>query len=122
MVLAVAVNASLLVASLHIWGIPVPGGLMASILPVLAGAAYAVAATVRVGQAGSRVPQPPERPTGLVHRDDDRYWLGGAVYIHRGDPALFVQRRFGVGWTVNLGHPVSWLVLIALRPLLTVLH
>ncbi|MEO8908031.1 MAG: DUF1648 domain-containing protein [Microbacteriaceae bacterium] len=35
--------------------------------------------------------------------DDDRYWRGGLIYINRNDPAVFVPKRFGVGWTVNLG-------------------
>jgi uncharacterized membrane protein len=35
--------------------------------------------------------------------DDDRYWKGGFVYINRNDPSVFVPKRFGVGWTVNLG-------------------
>jgi uncharacterized membrane protein len=35
--------------------------------------------------------------------DDDRYWRGGAIYINRDDPAVFVPKRFGIGWTVNLG-------------------
>lgn len=47
---------------------------------------------------------------GLEHErpdapDDDRYWKFGAVYINRDDPATFVPKRFGVGWTVNLGSP-----------------
>jgi len=37
--------------------------------------------------------------------DDDRFWKAGLLYLNRDDPALFVQRRFGVGWTVNLGRP-----------------
>ncbi|QDZ14442.1 DUF1648 domain-containing protein [Humibacter ginsenosidimutans] len=37
--------------------------------------------------------------------DDDRYWKGGLIYVNRDDPAVFVQRRFGVGWTVNFGRP-----------------
>jgi uncharacterized membrane protein len=35
--------------------------------------------------------------------DDDRYWRGGVIYVNRDDPAVFVPKRFGVGWTVNLG-------------------
>lgn len=35
--------------------------------------------------------------------DDDRYWRGGVIYINRDDPAVFVPKRFGIGWTVNLG-------------------
>lgn len=37
--------------------------------------------------------------------DDDRYWKGGMLYLNRSDPATFVPKRFGVGWTVNLGSP-----------------
>jgi uncharacterized membrane protein len=39
--------------------------------------------------------------------DDDRFWKAGIFYVNRDDPALFVQRRFGVGWTLNLGHPAG---------------
>jgi uncharacterized membrane protein len=35
--------------------------------------------------------------------DDDRYWRGGFFYLNRNDPSVFVPKRFGVGWTVNLG-------------------
>lgn len=35
--------------------------------------------------------------------DDDRYWRAGFVYLNRNDPSIFVPKRFGVGWTVNLG-------------------
>jgi uncharacterized membrane protein len=37
--------------------------------------------------------------------DDDRFWKAGSIYVNPADPALFVPKRFGVGWTVNLGHP-----------------
>jgi uncharacterized membrane protein len=39
--------------------------------------------------------------------DDDHYWKGGLVYVNRRDPALLVPKRFGVGWTINLGHPAG---------------
>jgi uncharacterized membrane protein len=38
-------------------------------------------------------------------RDDDRHWRGGLIYVNAADPALFVPKRFGVGVTLNLGHP-----------------
>ncbi len=37
--------------------------------------------------------------------DDDRQWRGGLVYLNRGDPSILVPKRFGVGWTINLGSP-----------------
>ena len=39
--------------------------------------------------------------------DDDRYWKAGLFYVNRNDPALLVPRRFGIGWTINLGHPTG---------------
>jgi uncharacterized membrane protein len=39
--------------------------------------------------------------------DDDRRWRGGFFYVDRDDPALFVPKRFGLGWTVNFGHPAG---------------
>lgn len=35
--------------------------------------------------------------------DDDKYWLLGCLYYNPNDPAAFVQKRFGIGWTINLG-------------------
>jgi len=57
-----------------------------------------------------------------VFRDDDRYWSGGFLYNNPDDPALFVPKRFGLGWTLNFGHPQARLVLIAtlLLPLVIV--
>ncbi|WP_212909901.1 DUF5808 domain-containing protein [Streptomyces sp. TS71-3] len=47
-----------------------------------------------------------------MQRDDDRHWhVAGMVYVRRGDPAVLVHRRAGMYWTLNLGHPVSWLIL-----------
>ncbi|UNT00694.1 DUF5808 domain-containing protein [Streptomyces tubbatahanensis] len=44
--------------------------------------------------------------SGLVQRDDDRYWYaGGTVYANGGDPAVLVPSRVGMGWTLNLGNP-----------------
>lgn len=35
--------------------------------------------------------------------DDDKYWLLGCLYYNPNDSAAFVQKRFGIGWTINLG-------------------
>jgi len=49
-----------------------------------------------------------------VFREDDRYWYGGFFYNNPDDPALFVPKRFGLGWTVNFGHSQGKLVLIGM--------
>ena len=42
----------------------------------------------------------------------DSCWIFGKLYFNRADPALFVEKRMGLGYTLNLGNPVSWLVMI----------
>ena len=49
---------------------------------------------------------------GYVNRDDDALWRGGILYVDRDDPALFVPKRFGIGWTLNMGHPAAWTLLL----------
>jgi len=58
---------------------------------------------------------PADRPlTGDVFRDDDRYWYGGVFYNNPDDPAVFVPKRFGLGWTVNFGNPRGKLFMIGI--------
>lgn len=40
--------------------------------------------------------------------DEDRYWYGGIIYVNRNDPSIWVPKRFGAGWTVNMGRPSVW--------------
>ena len=37
--------------------------------------------------------------------DDECYWIWGSIYNNPNDPSFMVQKRFGIGWTINLGHP-----------------
>ena len=41
----------------------------------------------------------------------DECWTLGAIYYNRQDPAIFVQRRIGFGYTPNFGNPLSWLIM-----------
>jgi len=60
--------------------------------------------------ANLRDPRSP-RPDAV---DDDEHWKGGLIYVNRDDPALMVPRRFGLGWTVNLGRPAGIALTIGL--------
>lgn len=53
-------------------------------------------------------------PAGRDAPDADRYWKAGLVYVNRDDPAIMVPKRFGVGWTVNLGSPGGMGIALAL--------
>ena len=55
------------------------------------------------------------------------HWRG-AFYANRRDPALFVPKRFGIGWTINFGRPAGWaflaviLAVLVLAPILSAVH
>jgi uncharacterized membrane protein len=52
--------------------------------------------------------------TDNIYRDDERYWVGGFFYNNPDDPAMFVPKRFGLGWTVNFGNPKGMLFFICM--------
>lgn len=42
---------------------------------------------------------------------DDAHWKWGIFYFNKEDPDLFVEKKFGVGWTVNFARPGIWIFL-----------
>jgi uncharacterized membrane protein len=107
LVLATGIDLALFLLAQPIWlgrtTLPI-GTLIGVGLSLAAGVAAVLAAAVAGG-----------RPAA------DDHWHG-AFYADRNDRRLFVPKRFGVGWTVNLGRPAGLALLIALLgvPLLTV--
>ncbi|SMC98777.1 hypothetical protein [Lentzea albidocapillata] len=114
--LSTAVIAALAVKALEMWGIVSGvGWTVLTVALVAAPAVVAVVWLVRAGDAGHRLDSDDSENTGVAQRDDDRHWhVGGLVYANRTDPALLVHQRVGSRWTLNLGHPASWLTLAAL--------
>ena len=82
------------------------------VLPFVAGVLLLGAVAARTGQAGSRL-NGNVRGLALAagtDRDDDRFWKAGLFYVKRDDPSIVVGARFGVGWALNFGNPVAWLI------------
>jgi len=71
---------------------------------------------VSVGQGGARhagaaaAGHPP--PVG--DRTADSRWKWGLLYVDAADPAIFVEKRFGFGYTLNFGNRRAWLIILAL--------
>ena len=42
------------------------------------------------------------------NRDNSQFWVAGGFYVNRSDPRLFVEKRFGLGWTLNFAHTIAW--------------
>lgn len=44
----------------------------------------------------------------------DAFWKWGVFYYNPDDDAIFVEKRFGVGYTMNFARPMAWLILGAI--------
>src|SRR5699024_12602198 len=75
--------------------------------------------SIKVGRGGSRDKIQEDIERDVIERDDDEHWKFGIFYFTPQDPALFVEKRFGIGWTNNFARPLSWVLLglIILIPL-----
>jgi uncharacterized membrane protein len=76
----------------------------------------AVLVLARLGQGGSAVPEPNETTPDVAgppigDRMNDSYWKLGIVYFNPDDPSVVVERRFGVGYTLNFARPVTWIIM-----------
>ncbi len=55
-----------------------------------------------------------ESPAPFTPEDEDQYWILGFLYNNPNDPAVMVQKRYGLGWTLNIGNTIGKLLLIIL--------
>jgi len=54
----------------------------------------------------------------VVERDDDRYWIGGLIYNNPNDSSFLVEKRVGIGMTMNVGTLAGKLVVAGMVLLL----
>lgn len=89
---------------------------------ILTGAIVIGAAILSIvtGQGGSRLKTVAGKNGEHINRDEDRYWKLGIFYFNSADPAIWVEKRFGSGFTVNMAKPQAWVffLIILLIPIL----
>ncbi|MBI5116434.1 DUF1648 domain-containing protein [Candidatus Poribacteria bacterium] len=61
-----------------------------------------------------RLPEDAQPTPAEINRNDDRYWRFGLFYYNPDDPALWVEKRFGVGSTPNMAHPHGKIIMAGL--------
>jgi uncharacterized membrane protein len=116
--LVAMIDVGMLGSSLLMWtGTVTAWAPLVIVLPILG----AVVVAVWVLAMNNREQDEGEQDTGLIHRDDDKYWRGGLFYINREDHSLLVPRRFGLGWTLNFGNPRTAMLLAGLLALIGLL-
>ncbi|NFA07314.1 DUF1648 domain-containing protein [Clostridium botulinum] len=72
---------------------------------------------VKVGQGGSnlKLNYKNDNKNNLINKDDDDHWiLGNTIYYNKEDPSLFIEKRVGIGWTINAGRPLGLIIYISL--------
>ena len=91
-------------------------------------ALVAIIVLARLGQGGSRMPVADETqlagstvPVG--DRTPDRYWKLGIFYFNRDDPAVLMEKRFGLGYSLNFARSTAWIILllVLMGPLVPIL-
>lgn len=63
---------------------------------------------LKVGKADEKIVSHPEDT--ISDFNEDQYWVGGLFYFNKNDPSIFVEKRFGVGWTLNFANPKGYLI------------
>ena len=53
-----------------------------------------------------------EIPKRWKERDEDKYWKLGQFYFNPSDPAIFIEKRFGAGLTINFANFKAWLIFL----------
>jgi len=87
----------------------------------------AIVMLARLGQGGSRI-LAKEQVSSTIStlpvgdRTPDCYWKLGIFYFNRDDSAVFVEKRFGLGYSLNFARPTAWIILllILVAPLIPV--
>ncbi|MGI5230602.1 DUF1648 domain-containing protein [Actinoallomurus sp. CA-142502] len=115
LVLAACTGVTFLFGSLANWQLISPPASVVTalnVVPGVLGAAAVLVVAIRFGQGGSRL-----RLAGsaagrarTVNREDDRLYRLGIFYYNPDDPAMLVPKRFGIGWTLNMARPATWVI------------
>ena len=124
-VVSILVAAEYLLAATFLWTalLPLsnqqagPPGFIPMLALALAFTVITVVLMMRTGQGGMRLPGAapvPAEAAPVGDRTPDKYWKLGLFYVNRNDPALFVEKRFGIGYTINFGHVGVWVFLALL--------
>lgn len=64
----------------------------------------------KIGQGGKNIKV--NKNAEEIYRDDDKNWILGGFYYNKNDPSIFIEKRIGIGWDVNLGNPIGMIIMI----------
>ncbi len=110
LILAIFINLQLMMMGFSMCGIfstslLTNGGLMITsfLIPVL----MVIAVIVKSARGSDNQISKGETGQQVINRKDDQYYKFGVFYYNKNDPALFVEKRMGIGATLNLARPAA---------------
>lgn len=127
-VMITSVEIGILVSGLSEWTL-IPGvGSEISVVPILVGLLIMTLIIGRSPKHEDLYANDPEtfdsksnNNEKVMNRDDDKLWKFGSIYYNRSDPSFFIPKRFGVGYTINMGNPFSWILTVIIFVVLILL-
>lgn len=54
-----------------------------------------------------------KKPRGPI-LDDDARWVLGMFYYNPSDPSTFIEKRTGIGYTLNFAKPLAWISMVGI--------
>lgn len=54
-----------------------------------------------------------KKPKGQI-LDDDARWILGMFYYNPSDSSVFIEKRSGIGYTLNFARPLAWLLMVGI--------
>lgn len=72
---------------------------------------YSLFLTFKYGQGGEKLlllDDEEIKNANVSEVDEEAYWKWGLVYFNKQDPSIFVEKRFGIGSTMNMARWQSW--------------
>lgn len=77
---------------------------------------YTLFLTWKYGQGGEKLvfDQIKDASNDITEVDEEEYWKWGIFYYNPQDPSIFVEKRFGIGTTINLARWQAWAAIVGL--------
>jgi len=90
-----------------------PGWITIALVVAILGATLGsvIRLMARYGQGGARLEGDSAAAALSDGLADNRSWKLGLFYVNREDPSILLEKRFGFGYTINLGNPLALVIL-----------